>query len=376
MKNFLLSCNALLSFKTRSEYILAHYAARRQSGDLEEIRDSVMQRSYFGVIDSKAPSMKLDDAGIKQDCHTMFIHEAWKRAVMSSNLRAIFVCFLAYTCFDAMGVHVRILSESYSPQELSVYRNILGVLPSLLLLAYTGELTLKLNNYKIKRWKLALGRGLFVAVAQLLLYSALARLELATVSALGQTNAIFVVLLAILFYGETVGLWRWMAVIFGFSGALLIMQPGTDFFVWSSLLPIGAAFCYAASIVSLRSFDKEVSNSILYLYSASAAAAGAIVMALGTTEFSPIASTSDALLILSMSICGGFGVVFLMHAFRNAPASVLAPFSYFGILTSFGFGWLFFAEFPVDKLFPGVVLIIASGLTILWRERRQNSEHK
>ena len=320
--------------------------------------------------------MKLDDAGIKKDCQTIFIHEAWKRAVMSSNLRAIFVCFLAYTCFDAMAVHVRILSETYSPQELSVYRNILGVLPSLLLLAYAGELTLKLNNYKIKRWKLALGRGLFVAVAQLLLYSALARLELATVSALGQTNAIFVVLLAILFYGETVGLWRWMAVIFGFSGALLIMQPGTDFFVWSSLLPIGAAFCYAASMVSLRSFDKEVSNSILYLYSASAAAAGAIIMALGTTEFSPSASTSDALLILSMSICGGFGVVFLMYAFRNAPASVLAPFSYFGILTSFGFGWLFFAEFPVDKLFHGVVLIITSGLTILWREGRQNTEHK
>ena len=119
-----------------------------------------------------------------------------------------------------------------------------------------------------------------------------------------------------------------------------------------------------------------MSNSILYLYSASAAAAGAIIMALGTTDFSPIASTSDALLILSISICGGFGVVFLMYAFRNAPASVLAPFSYFGILTSFGFIWLFFAEFPVDKLFPGVVVIIASGITILWREKRQNSEHK
>ena len=185
---------------------------------------------------------------------------------MTSNLRAILVCFLAYTCFDAMGVQVRILSENYSPQELSVYRNVLGVLPSLLLLAYEGELTLKLNNYKIIRWKLALGRGLFVAVAQFLLYSALARLELATVSALGQTNAIFVVLLAILFYGETVGIWRWMAVIFGFSGALLIMQPGTDFFVWSSLLPIGAAFCYAACMVSLHSFGKEVSIKFISLF--------------------------------------------------------------------------------------------------------------
>ena len=100
--------------------------------------------------------MKLDDGDITQDCPTTLIYEAWKRAVKSSNLRAIFVCLRAYTCFDAMGVQVRILSETYSPQGLSVYFNILGVLPSLLLLAYTGELSLKLNNYKIKRWKLAL----------------------------------------------------------------------------------------------------------------------------------------------------------------------------------------------------------------------------
>ena len=77
-----------------------------------------------------------------------------------------------------------------------------------------------------------------------------------------------------------------------------------------------------------------------------------------------------------MSICGAFGVVFVLYAFRNAPASVLAPLSYLGILTSLGFCWLFFAEFPVDKLFHGVVLIIASGVTILWREKRQNADHK
>ena len=131
-------------------------------------------------------------------------------------------------------------------------------------------------------------RGLFVAVAQLLLYSALARLELATELALGQTSAIFVVLLAIVFYNEIFEIWRWIAVIFGFSGTLLIMLLGTDVFVWSSLVPIGAAFCYAASMVSLRSFDNKVSNSILYLYSASAAAACAIVMALGTTELNQL----------------------------------------------------------------------------------------
>ena len=292
---------------------------------------------------------------------------------MTTNIRAILVCLLAYFCFDLMSVHVRILSASYSPQELSVYRNVLGVLPSILLLMYTRELSFDIKDYKIKKWKLAFGRGLLVALAQLLFYTALADLELATVSALGQTNAIFIVLIAVIFYGEKVGAWRWSAVIIGFGGAVWIMQPGSNMFTWTAALPIGAAFCYAASMVTLRSFDVSISSAIIYLYSSVAAALGAILLATGTTDFSPIQSMSDALLIFSMSLCGGFGVVFLMYAFRQAPASVLAPFSYFGILTAFGLGWIVFDELPLDKLFPGVILIILSGLTILWREERNKT---
>ena len=292
---------------------------------------------------------------------------------MTTNIRAILVCLLAYLCFDLMSVHVRILSVRYSPQELSVYRNVLGVLPSILLLIYTRELSFDIKDYKIKKWKLAFGRGLLVALAQLLFYTALADLELATVSALGQTNAIFIVLIAVIFYGEKVGAWRWSAVIIGFGGAVWIMQPGSNMFTWTAALPIGAAFCYAASMVTLRSFDVSISSAIIYLYSSVAAALGAILLATGTTDFSPIQSMSDALLILSMSLCGGFGVVFLMYAFRQAPASVLAPFSYFGILTAFGLGWIVFDELPLDKLFPGIILIILSGLTILWREERNKT---
>ena len=290
---------------------------------------------------------------------------------MTSNVRAILICLLAYLCFDLMAVHVRILSTYYSPQELSVYRNVLGVLPTVGLLAYNRDLRFELNAYKIKRWKLALARGFFVALAQLLFYTALANLELATVSALGQTNALFVVLIAIIIYKEPVGFWRWGAITIGFTGALLIVRPDSDVFTWTALMPIGAAFFYASSMVTLRSFDKSISSSVLYLYSATSAAVGAIAIAAITIDFSPIQSFKDGTLIFSMSICGSFGVIFLMYAFRNAPAAVLAPFSYFGIITAFCFGWFIFGEFPIDTLFPGIFLIVLSGLTILWREQRQ-----
>lgn len=97
-------------------------------------------------------------------------------------------------------------------------------------------------------------------------------------------------------------------------------------------------------------------------------------MAATSVDFSPIQSFKDGLLICSMAISGGFGVIFLMYAFRNAPAAVLAPFSYLGIITAFCFGWLIFGEFQIDTLFTGVFLIIFSGLTILWREQRKKNE--
>ena len=289
---------------------------------------------------------------------------------MKSNIFAISICLIAYFCFDLMAVHVRFLSQRYNPQELSLYRNVLGVIPAILYLAYERQLTFRLRDYRIDKWRLAVGRGLLVAIAQLLLYTALMQLELATVSALGQTIATFVVLLAIILYSEKIGVWRWSAVIIGFVGALMIIRPGSDVFTWQALLPVGAAFCYAASTVTLRSFDNSISSAILYFYSAFSAAFGALILAIGTTNFSPIHSYFDVIIILSMSFCGGFGVLFLMYAFRNAPSSVLAPFSYFGILNALLLGYLFFGELPIQKLFPGVILIITSGLVIVWRERQ------
>ena len=291
---------------------------------------------------------------------------------MTSNVKAILTCLLAYFFFDVMSVHVRILSINYSPQELSVYRNVIGVLPAILYMWYSKELSLKISDYKLDKWKLAISRGLVIAVAQLCLYTAIAKLELATVSALGQVSALFTVLLAIFIYNEQVGFWRWTAVIFGFVGALMIIRPGSDIFSWYSILPICAAFCYASSIITLRSFKSSISSAILFLYSAISAAFGAMLLAFGSISFTPIKSLIDAILITSMAVCGGFGVVFLMYAFRNAPSALLAPFSYFGILTSFLIGWIVFDEFPVDTLFPGVLLILISGFVIIWRENQKS----
>ena len=69
-----------------------------------------------------------------------------------------------------------------------------------------------------------------------------------------------------------------------------------------------------------------------------------------------------------MLMAGGTGILLMMVAYRTAPASALAPFQYFAIITALVFGWIFFGEFPVDKLFPGALLIILAGGVNIWRE--------
>jgi drug/metabolite transporter (DMT)-like permease len=181
---------------------------------------------------------------------------------------------------------------------------------------------------------------------------------------------LFVVILSVVLLGERVGPWRVAALIIGFAGALWIMRPGSEAFSIAAVLPMGAALCYAYSMISVRYFGPATSNALLYLYASGAAAVGAIVLAAFTTEFTPLQTWLDAGLIFMMSLLGGTGVLFMMLAYRMGEPSMLAPFSYFGLISAFAFGWLFFGEAPVDTLFPGVLLIVGAGALIIWRENR------
>lgn len=275
---------------------------------------------------------------------------------------------------DVMSVFVKFLLPKYSATELSAYRNVVGMVPSVFLLLYTGQLKVPWRELVIRQYPLALARGIAVALAQLFFYMGLVSLDFAVVSALVYTVALFTVALSVPILGERVGLFRWAAVLLGFAGALWIVQPGSGIFTYGALFPLAAAALYAFSGVTVRLIDSTVSNALLYLYSAFAAAVGAVLLALVTGGFSVIASFQDAIQIVLMGLFGGTGVLFLMVAFRMVQPSVLAPFNYFGLLSAFLWGWLVFGEAPIDRLFPGALFIIAAGLLILWRENKVNNE--
>ncbi|MDR6263829.1 MULTISPECIES: DMT family transporter [Rhodobacterales] len=286
----------------------------------------------------------------------------------SNLVRALLVLLLGIVFLDGMSVFIKTLLPRYSALELSAYRNVIGMIPAILLMMWSGELRTNPRKLMIPQWKLAFGRGLMVTAAQLFWYVALGKTEFALVAALGYTMSLFVVILSVPLLGERVGIWRSIAVVMGFVGAVWIVRPTADSFNLMALLPLGAALFYALSMVTVRLVDRSVSNALLYLYSAISAAVVNVIVVLATTGFDGIENLHDGIQITVMSLLGGCGVICMLISVRMAEPSLLAPFNYFGLISAFTMGWLVFGEAPFDKIFPGVLFIIGGGLLVLWRE--------
>jgi len=282
---------------------------------------------------------------------------------------AIILSLVALTLFDAMGLVIKHLSETYSAAELSAWRNLFGLIPSIIALAAARSWHATGRTLRIRQWKLGLMRGFIVTFAQLFFYMSLGRMEFATASTITYANALFMTALAVPLLREHVGWVRWSAVMVGFVGVIFVMQPGSDTFSLDALLPLGAASCYALVGVTARLIDDDVPSPLVSLYSSVAAAFGALVLAFLLGGFTPVQSSADLAWIIAMGGFGGTAVLFLVVSYRMTEQSNLAPFSYFGIPLAFGLGWLFFGEAPWDALFPGAFLIALGGLLIIWRER-------
>jgi drug/metabolite transporter (DMT)-like permease len=285
-------------------------------------------------------------------------------------LRAILINLAGILLLDLMGLIIKHLSGTYGAAELSAYRNLFGMVPSLTFLWLSARWQAGGRRLRIRQWPLAWLRGGFVTLAQFLFYLSLARLEFATASTIAFSMALFITAFSVPLLREQVGAFRWSAVVVGFVGVVMVMGPGSGGVSLDALLPLGAAILYALTSVTARLIDDDVPTPLMNLYSNVAAAIGAIVLTLATGGFTPVASATDLLWIFTMGALGGSGVLCLIVSFRMTEPSNLAPFNYFGIPFAFILGWLFFGEAPVGQLFPGVLLIVAGGLLIVWREKR------
>ena len=294
----------------------------------------------------------------------------------SSNhfVRAVVYILLAILLFDLQGVIIKFLGERYPVQQLAAFRNVFGLIPSMLVLFLSREWHARGRQLKIRQWRLGLIRGLCIAGAQFCFYLSITKMELATASTLTYISPVLITMLSIPILKHQVGLWRWIAVFIGFVGVLMIMAPGSEVFTLYSLLPIGASLGYSLSTVCVRLFDEQVPTALINMYASIGALLGALAIVVATTGYLQVESAQDWLLLITMGFVGGFAVLALISAYRLTRPANLSPYEYFGIPFAFVLGWIFFDEAPFEKLIPGVFLIVMGGMLIAWRERKKRIE--
>ena len=291
----------------------------------------------------------------------------------SSNhfVRAVVYILFAILLFDLQGVIIKFLGDRYPVQQLASFRNVFGLIPSLLVLVLSRDWHARGKIIKIRQWRLGLMRGVFIGAAQFCFYLAITKMELATASTLTYISPVLITLLSVPILKHHVGIWRWLAVFLGFIGVLMIMAPGSELFTPYSLLPIGAAMGYSLSTVCVRLVDDNVPTGLINMYASVGALMASLTILFATTGYLGVESAFDWLLLLAMGLVGGCAVLALIHAYRLTKPASLSPFEYFGIPFAFILGWIFFDEAPFAKLLPGVFLIVAGGMLIAWRERNK-----
>ncbi len=288
--------------------------------------------------------------------------------------RAVVLILVAILLFDVMGAIIKFLGERYPPQQLSLFRNVFGLVPGVLILWFTRSWHEAGRPLVIEKWPLALARGLFITAAQFCFYLALSEMAFATATSLVFAGPLFTTALSVPLLGKPVGPVRWIAVLIGFAGVLLVMRPGSGVFDWYAVLPVLAALGYSCSNITAKMFPGHISTAIINLYAFVGALAGSAILLYLTSDYVPVASISDWGWLFAMGSAGGIAVFCLISAYRLTEASSLSPFEYFGIPFSFLIGWVVFSETPFGRLIPGVFLIIGGGLAIIWRERMRRKK--
>lgn len=208
-------------------------------------------------------------------------------------------------------------------------------------------------------------RSIFLFLSTVLFFYAISILPLADSLALMFISPIIVTLLAAIILKEKVGIRRWIAVIVGFIGALIIIKPGFSEFNPATLAAIGAGFSYALYIISTRKLS-TIDHPLLTLIFTGLS--GAILISI-IVPFVWITPTFNQwILLIGLATAGTIGHFFLILSFVYAEASKLAPLAYFEIVTNTIIGYYFFSDFPDFWIWIGLLIIISSGLYISFRE--------
>jgi S-adenosylmethionine uptake transporter len=242
-----------------------------------------------------------------------------------------------------------------------------GVLTTLLIIAlarWLGTLTL---NFPKRDWiYIGLRSGAEMA-ASYFIVTALFHLPLANVTAILQVLPLTVTIGGVLFFKETVGWQRMLAILVGFIGMLLIVRPGPDGFNVFTAYALMGVLCVTIRDLATRQLSKQAPSLVVTLSSAVAVMVFSGAASL-TTPWLGVSSLNAVMIALS-SFCIFGGYYFSVRVMRTGDISFIAPFRYTGLIWALILGWLVFGDWPTNLTMIGAVIVVGTGLFTLYRER-------
>jgi drug/metabolite transporter (DMT)-like permease len=282
------------------------------------------------------------------------------------RLRGIGYMVAAVFVFSIMDSLLKRLSTHYGPLQISCLRCLSSWL--FLLLPITWQRTwstLRPTDVRLHLFRAALGIGMLASFVV-----AVHRLSLAQTYSMFLAAPLLMTALSVPIHGEKVAGKRWLAIVVGLSGVLVILQPwagGGGYSLLAACAGAAATICYSLSALTVRTLGRGNSSMSLVFWYLLLVSIGAGLLAVA--DWRPIRS-ADWGWLAGVGVTGALGQMWLTNAFRRAPPSVVGPFEYTAILWAFAIDWIFWSATPSLTLIVGACIVIASGIVIILDERR------
>ena len=287
----------------------------------------------------------------------------------------------AVVAFTTQDMAIKWLSGDYPLHQIILARAAIALI---LTLAILVPLEGGYGNLRTKRLPLHLLRGLAVVIANMTFFTGLASLPLGEATAIFFVAPLFITALSVLMLRERVGPRRWVAVLIGLTGVVVMIRPGGSTFQWAALLPLAAAFAYAMLQIMTRKLGiaEKASTMAFYIQITFVFVSGGIGLAAGDGRFAGTGSPQLEFLLRAwiwppaedMAIMAGVGVLsaiggyLISQAYRVAEAGLVAPFEYVAMPLAVFWGVMVWGEWPDAVAWVGISLIGGAGLYVFYRE--------
>ena len=268
--------------------------------------------------------------------------------------------FMSVCAFSIMDLIVK-WSDNYPLGQVIFFRGFFGLVFYYFIIP---KKRIK-DFYFTKRPLLHLSRCFFGLAALLSIFTALRNLPLATVVSITFAAPIFTTIFSIFFLSEKVGYFRWLAVIVGFIGILIISEPGFSslniYYIFPVIFVLGMSYV-AISIRQLSSTEPVWLISLFF--SAVITIAGIFTIPFGWL----MPSFIDLILLSMIGFFGGVANLWLSQSYKFSEVSLVTPLKYLALVFAIGFGYLIWQEIPSSKTLIGAALVITSSIIIFRRE--------